>query len=82
MILDAILIHSIPANVEEEQEGTEEEQEDTGCNKQSVGKWYTGKVFYSVKDMAHVGLRRNAVLNYGTCSASEIFHEEIRKKGC
>ena len=32
-------------------ENEEEEQEDTECNKQYVGKWYTGKVFYSVKDM-------------------------------
>ena len=28
----------------------------------------------------HLGLRKNTVLNYGTCSAAEIFHEEIRKK--
>ena len=48
MIPDAILIHSIPENEEEGQEGTE-------CNKQSVGKWYTGKVFYSVKDMPTKG---------------------------
>ena len=40
--------YSIPEN-------EEEEQEDTECNKQSVGKWYTGKVFYSVKDMPTQG---------------------------
>ena len=28
----------------------------------------------------HVRLRKNTVLNYGTCSAWEIFHEEIQKK--
>ena len=48
LIPDVILIHSIPENEEEEQEGTE-------WNMQSVGKWYTGKVFYSVKDMPTQG---------------------------
>ena len=28
----------------------------------------------------HIGLRRNTRLNFGTCSATEVFHEELRMK--
>ena len=48
MIPDATLIHTIP-NVEENEDG------DVECNKHSVGAWYSGNVFYSVKDMATEG---------------------------
>ena len=30
--------------------------------------------------ITHVGLYRNTRLDFGTCSATEIFHEEIRKR--
>ena len=46
VIPDTILVHSIP---EEDHKGDGEDKE---CNKYSVGKWYSGKMFYSVKDMA------------------------------
>ena len=49
LIPDAILIHTIPDEKEVD------EDEEVECNKQSVGEWYTGKVFYSVKNMAPEG---------------------------
>ena len=45
LIPDAILVHSIP----ESQEGGGER------NKERVGEWYTGQVYYSIKDMATEG---------------------------
>ena len=44
LIPDAILFHTIP---EKEDELNENEEP----NKQTIGQWYTGQVFYSVKDM-------------------------------
>ena len=46
LIPDAILFHSIPENADLEALNSEEEY-----NKEAVGKWYTGQVFYSVKDI-------------------------------
>ena len=48
LISDATLIHSIPGDDSKDAEQIE-------CNKETVGKWYTGKVFYSVKNMATEG---------------------------
>ena len=45
VIADAILVHSIA------QEDHKEDGEDTECNKDTVGKWYSAKVLYNVKDM-------------------------------
>ena len=44
-IPDTILLHSIP------EENCKEDGEDTECKKNTVRKWYSEKVFYSVKDM-------------------------------
>ena len=48
LIPDATLIHAIPTS-------TVTKNDDFDTNKNSVGSWYTGNVFYSVKDMATKG---------------------------
>ena len=45
LIPDAMLFHSIPDRNEEATHSPEE------CNKETGGKWYTGKVYYCVKNM-------------------------------
>ena len=49
LIPDAMLFHSIPDRNEEATHSPEE------CNKATGGKWYTGKVYYCVKDMPSQG---------------------------
>ena len=49
VISNAILVHSLP------EEDHKKDGEDSECNKYIVGKWYSGKVFYSVKDMRAQG---------------------------
>ena len=47
MIPDGTLIHTIPT--------LEEIEDNFECNKKALGAWYTGKVFYTVKDMVTEG---------------------------
>ena len=45
VIPETILDNSMP------EENCKEDGEDTECNKNTVRKWYSEKMFYSVKDM-------------------------------
>ena len=49
VIQDGILVHS---TLEEDHR---KDGQDTKCNKDTVGKMYSGKVFYSIKDKATQG---------------------------
>ena len=49
VIPDIILVNSKP------EEYQKQDDKDTKCNKQAVGKWCSGKVFYSLRDMETQG---------------------------
>ena len=63
LIPDAILVHTIP-------DAAEVKEEEFERNKQSVGNWYRGKVFYSVKNMATEG----STANRGAAEISSALH--------
>ena len=65
----ATLIHTIPEQ--------DEEDENSEYNKQSVGKWYTGKVFYSIKDMLTQG--SSAMCVVAELSAALTSHYELEE---
>ena len=69
LIPDATLTHTIPEQ--------DEEDENTEYNKQSVGKWYTGKVFYSIKDMPTQG--SSAMRGVAELSAALTSHYELEE---
>ena len=68
LIPDATLIHTIPE---------QDEDENTEYNKQSVGKWYTCKVFYSIKDMPTQG--SSAMRGVAELSAALTSHYELEE---
>ena len=69
LIPDATLIHTIPEQ--------NEDDENTEYNKKSVGKWYTGKVFYSIKDMPTQG--SSAMRGVAELSAALTSHYELEE---
>ena len=76
LIPDAILLHSIPEKNDEE-----EEDENTECNKQSVGKWYSGKVFYSLSLLAYTYTPMVAVIGKTLTSEKNVsVTKHLRKR--
>ena len=76
LIPDTIILHSIPEKNDEE-----EEDENTECNKQSVGKWYSGKVFYSLSLLAYTYTPMVAVIGKTLTSEKNVsVTKHLRKR--